>query len=61
MNKARAQIIVSWPLPVQIDLLVAGLCPGAEDPAECEAGLPDFWRAIAALLWPGYWDSKISS
>merc|ERR1719402_303413 len=40
----------------QIDMLVAGLCPESDDPAGCEAGLPDFWRAIAAILWPGYWD-----
>merc|ERR1712130_572754 len=37
-------------------ILVGGLCPGAEDPAECEAALPGFWAGIAAILWPGYWD-----
>ena len=44
----------------QIDMLVAGLCPESDDPAGCEAGLPDFWRAIAAILWPGYWDPAVS-
>jgi len=37
-------------------ILVGGLCPGTEDPASCEAGLPGLWNDIAALLWPGYWD-----
>merc|ERR1711936_1089249 len=37
-------------------ILVGGLCPTAEDVAGCEANLPGFWAAIAAVLWPGYWD-----
>merc|ERR1712032_1514341 len=37
-------------------ILVGGLCPTSENPAECEAGLPDFWKAIALALWPGYYD-----
>merc|ERR1719353_1717406 len=37
-------------------ILVGGLCPGAEDPAECEAALPGLWAGIAAILWPGYCD-----
>merc|ERR1711934_200310 len=37
-------------------ILVGGLCPGAPDPADCEAGLPGLWAAIAAILWPGYYD-----
>ena len=41
-------------------ILVGGLCPGAEDPAECEAALPGLWAGIAALLWPGYWDPNVS-
>ena len=41
-------------------ILVGGLCPGAEDPAECEAALPGFWAGIAAILWPGYWDPTVS-
>merc|ERR1711931_593133 len=35
-------------IAAQQGILVGGLCPGAEDPAECEAALP--------RLWPGYWD-----
>ena len=41
-------------------ILVGGLCPGTDDPAECEANLPGFWAQIAALLWPGYWDPNVS-
>merc|ERR1712200_14194 len=43
-------------LESQKAILVGGLCPGAEDVAQCEANLPEFWGMIAALLWPGYWD-----
>ena len=41
-------------------ILVGGLCPTAEDVAGCEANLPGFWAAIAAVLWPGYWDPSVS-
>merc|ERR1711931_180692 len=43
-------------IAAQQGILVGGLCPGAEDPAECEAALPGLWAQIAALLWSGYWD-----
>merc|ERR1711953_193178 len=36
-------------------ILVGALCPSSEDPAQCEAELPDFWRAIALSLWPAYY------
>merc|ERR1712088_459158 len=39
-------------------ILVGALCPGAEDPAQCEAGLPDFWKAIALRLWPAYYNPE---
>merc|ERR1719327_2045013 len=47
-------------IAAQQGILVGGLCPGAEDPAECEAALPGLWAGIAALLWPGYWDPKVN-
>merc|ERR1719458_2130575 len=43
-------------LAAQGAILVGGLCPGAPDPAACEAGLPGLWNQMAAILWPGYWD-----
>jgi len=39
-------------------ILVGALCPGSEDPAQCEAGLPDFWKAIALRLWPAYYNPE---
>ena len=41
-------------------ILAGGLCPGAEDVAQCEANLALWWKTIAALLWPGYWDPTVS-
>merc|ERR1719500_2166591 len=32
----------------QTAILVGGLCPGAEDPAECEAALPGLWADMCA-------------
>ena len=42
----------------QVDILLAEVCPGAEDPEGCVDGLPGFWADIAMLLWPGYWDPE---
>ena len=42
------------------EILVNGLCAGGPDEEECAAELPGFWAAIAAVLWPGYWDPKVS-
>merc|ERR1719370_2125902 len=39
----------------QIDILLAEVCPDAEDPEGCVAGLPEF---CAMILWPGYWDPE---
>ena len=40
-------------------ILVNGLCTGGVDEEECKVELPGFWAAIAAVLWPGYWDPKV--
>ena len=40
----------------QVEVLLAEICPQAEDPEGCVAGLPEFWAKIAAVLWPGYFD-----
>jgi len=42
----------------QVDILLAEVCPGADDPEECVDGLPGFWQGIAMILWPGYWDPE---
>ena len=36
-----------------------GLCPQADDPEACPEALPPFWKMIADLLWPGYYDPKV--
>ena len=41
---------------MQIELLLAEVCPGTEDPDNCVARLPEFWMAIGAMLWPGYYE-----
>merc|ERR1712055_395400 len=40
----------------QIEILVGGLCPTVDNSVECDEKLPEFWRAIAKILWPGYYD-----
>merc|ERR1712083_1058483 len=42
----------------QVEILLAEICPQAEDPDFCVAGLPDFWMKIAMMLWPGYYNPE---
>merc|ERR1711974_200819 len=56
VSTIAARISTEESLAAQGAILVGGLCPSAEDVAQCEASLPEFWNMIAALLWPGYWD-----
>merc|ERR1712226_1258642 len=58
VNVIQARLTSEESVNEQIAMLVAGLCPMDEDPAFCEENLPDFWRSIAALLWPGYWNPE---
>merc|ERR1719331_3254462 len=51
-----ARLMSEESLAAQGAIMVGGICPGAEDVAACEAGLPGLWNQMAALLWPGYWD-----
>merc|ERR1711962_1458275 len=51
------EFLVSGPgLDLQTTILVAGLCPLANDPEACPEALPPFWKMIADLLWPSYYD-----
>jgi len=51
------EFLVSRPgLDLQTTILVAGLCPLANDPEACPEALPPFWKMIADLLWPSYYD-----
>merc|ERR1719460_1258388 len=56
VSTIAARLMSEESLAAQGAIMVGGICPGAEDVAACEAGLPGLWNQIAALLWPGYWD-----
>ena len=42
----------------QVEVLLAEVCPGSDDPDMCVAGLPAFWAKIAMMLWPGYYNPE---
>ena len=42
-------------IDTQIEVLLAEVCPQAENPDECLEQLPAFWTKIALVLWPGYY------
>merc|ERR1712212_1256918 len=53
------EFLVSAPgIDLQTTILVAGLCPQANDPEACPEALPPFWKMIAEILWPGYYNPK---
>merc|ERR1711863_165930 len=56
VSTIAARLSSAESVAAQQAILVGGLCPTAEDVAGCEANLPGFWAAIAAILWPAYWD-----
>merc|ERR1711936_664574 len=39
----------------QVAILLAEVCPQAENPDECIEQLPAFWAKVAGVLWPGYY------
>ena len=59
VNFIAARLTTEESIAAQSAVLVGGLCPTTEDPAECEANLPGFWAGIAAILWPGYYDPNV--
>merc|ERR1712001_765524 len=43
----------------QIEILLAEICPQAEDPEFCDFhSFPAFWEAIAQTMWPGYYNPE---
>merc|ERR1712061_321241 len=58
VNAIRAYTTSDEDITYQQGILVGALCPSAEDPAQCESSLPDFWKAIALRLWPAYYDPE---
>merc|ERR1712004_606610 len=56
VNHIEEFLITRPGLDLQTTILVAGLCPLANDPEACPEALPPFWKMIADLLWPSYYD-----
>ena len=56
-----AHLISEHSLAEQDEILVNGLCPQAENVAECEEQLPNFWESIALILWPAYYAPEVST
>merc|ERR1712107_526690 len=52
VNAVQARLMSEESIAYQQGILVSGLCPDAENVAECEEALPGFWAQIANLLWP---------
>ena len=42
-----------------MQLLVAEVCPQAEDPEICVEQLPAFWSALAPIMWSASLDSSV--
>ena len=45
--------------PSKIELLLAEVCPQAEDPDMCVEQLPAFWSALAPIMWSASFDSSV--
>ena len=54
-----AHLVSEHSLAEQDEILVNGLCPQAENVAECEEQLPNFWESIALVLWPAYYAPEV--
>ena len=39
-------------MEIQMNHILSDYCPNSADAANCEAFVPDFWKAIAMQLWP---------
>ena len=55
-----AHLVSEHSLAEQDEIMVGGLCPQAENVAECEEQLPNFWESIALILWPAYYSPEVS-
>merc|ERR1711936_849168 len=53
-----AHLVSEHSLAEQDEIMVGGLCPQAENVAECEEQLPNFWESIALILWPAYYSPE---
>ena len=46
-------------IEIQVELMVAGVCPQVEDVEMCVEELPGFWRSLAPTLWTAVFDSSV--
>merc|ERR1711962_810886 len=53
-----AHLVSEHSLAEQDEIMVNGFCPQAENVAECEEQLPNFWESIAVVLWPAYYSPE---
>ena len=42
-------------IQAMVDVLIAELCPAAEDPTLCLEQLPGFWAEISRVIFPEHW------
>ena len=55
VNSISAYLTSEESLAKQVDILLAEVCPQTADPEVCLFGLPEFWKSVAMVLWPGYY------
>ena len=58
VNSIAAYLTSEDSVAKQVDILLAEVCPQTQNPEECLMGLPEFWKRIAMVLWPGYYSAE---
>ena len=63
-QQGKISISIERSIPVflsctQVELLVAEVCPQAENPDICMEQLPAFWSALAPIMWSAALDSSV--
>merc|ERR1712193_127348 len=56
VNAVQARLMTEESIAYQQGILVSGLCPEAENVAECEEGARASGCSVLLATWPGYWD-----
>merc|ERR550539_1572791 len=56
-NTLKDIVTTKEDIDIQIEVLLAELCPNAAVPEDCMAGLPAFWAALAPIMWEAALDS----
>ena len=58
VNSIAAYLTSEESIAKQVDILLAEVCPMDENPEDCLGELPDFWKRVAMVLWPGYYAAE---